>query len=303
MCEKIIITGASGFVGLNLSQYLQNHYFKIQPLSLRNNLWKNEIDFNGKAIIHLAGKAHDTKSTSEERQYFNVNTQLTVELYDFFLESNLEYFIYFSSVKAAADNVGGFLDESFTPNPKTPYGISKLKAEEYILSKLPKDDKKIIIVRPCMIHGKGNKGNLNLLYSVVRKGFPYPLASFLNKRSFLSIDNLNFMIGEILEKKEISSGIYNFADDEVLSTNEVVEIIARVLNRKPHLIKIPENFIRFFCKIGDLLHLPLNTENVKKLTENYCVSNDKIKKAIGVDKLPTSAKEGLIKTIASFIAK
>ena len=296
---KIIITGTTGFVGQNLSSYLQNAGNEVSSLSLRGD-WKNKLVLSGNVLIHLAGKAHDTKNTSDAKQYFNINTRLTIELYDLFLESNLDYFIYFSSVKAAADNVEGFLTENFTPNPKTSYGISKLKAEEYILAKLPTDNKKIIIVRPCMIHGEGNKGNLNLLYAIVKKGIPYPLASFLNKRSFLSIDNLNFIINKIIENKNINSGIYNFADDEVVSTNDLVRIIAKTLNKKAQLIKMPKSVIRFLCKIGDLVKLPLNTENVKKLTEDYCVSNKKIKEAIGIENLPRTANEGLIKTITSF---
>jgi nucleoside-diphosphate-sugar epimerase len=209
--SHISITGTSGFVGQNLSAYLTNHSFLVEPILLRNADWKSHLNSN--AIIHLAGKAHDTKNTSDSLEYFKVNTELTKELFNAFLENEISDFIYFSSVKAVADEVHDILFEDVEPNPKTPYGQSKLKAEEYILSKILPVGKRVFIIRPCMIHGPGNKGNLNLLYNVVQKGIPYPLAAFHNERSFLGIDNLNFLIKEILENKEIPSGVYNFSDD------------------------------------------------------------------------------------------
>lgn len=294
---SILITGASGFVGQNLSAYLTNHSFRLESASLRNSDWKNHL--NSDAIIHLAGKAHDTKNTSDASEYFKVNTELTKELFNAFLESKIKDFIYFSSVKAVADEVHDVLFEDVEPNPKTPYGQSKLKAEEYILSKILPADKRVFIIRPCMIHGPGNKGNLNLLYNVVKKGIPYPLAAFYNERSFLGIDNLNFLIKEILQNQEIPSGVYNFSDDEVLSTNQLIEIIGLVSDKKTWLIAIPKRIINGFAKIGDFIKFPLNSETVQKLTENYRVSNKKIKEAIGVEKLPNTAQQGFEKTIKS----
>ena len=301
MKSKIVLTGSSGFVGKNLSNYLSDHTFYVKPISLRNSNWKN--DFNGDAIIHLAGKAHDTKKASDASEYFKINTDLSTELFDAFLQSNIRDFIYFSSVKAVADEVPNVLNEEVIANPKTPYGISKLQAEEYILSKSLSEGKRVFIIRPCMIHGPGNKGNLNLLFNVVKKGIPYPLASFHNERSFLGIDNLNFLIKEILDNKEIPSGTYNFSDDEFLSTIDVVRIMSSVLNKKDKLIKIPKGLINSMAKFGDLIKLPLNSEAIQKLTENYRVSNQKIITAIGINKLPYTAQEGLEKTIKSFINK
>lgn len=294
---NIIITGATGFVGKNLSKFLKEKGYHIVPLSLRK-AW--ELDQNAEAIIHLAGKAHDTKNTSAEKEYFEINTELTKKLFKEFLNTTAQDFIYFSSVKATADTVEGFLDESHTSNPQTPYGKSKLEAEEFLLSQKLPENKRLFIIRPCMIHGPGNKGNLNLLYKFVQKGIPYPLAAFENKRSFLSIDNLNFLILEMLSNKNVGSGIYNFADDEVLSTNELVKLIANTSGKKEKLWKISSKLISATAKMGDVMNLPLNSERLKKLTENYWVSNQKIKNALGIAKLPVSASEGLKKTIKSF---
>ena len=298
---KIIITGTSGFVGQNLSKYLTFENFKIQSLSLRNEDWKSTLDTNANAIVHLAGKAHDTKNTSHSSEYFTVNTELTKQLFDVFLTSEIQDFIYFSSVKAVADTVENILYEDEIPQPKTPYGQSKLKAEEYILSHQIPKNKRVFIIRPCMIHGEGNKGNLNLLYNVVKRGIPYPLAAFDNERSFLSINNLNFLISNTLKNENIKSGIYNFADDDFVSTNQLVLIISRVINKKSKLLRVPKSIIKNIAKLGDVLKLPLNSEKLTKLTENYKVSNQKIKQALQLEKLPFTAEEGLKKTIKSFI--
>lgn len=310
---NILISGPNGFVGSNIANYLNQFNYKISGLSrdseqrnlvLSENFNWDELfplkEFGFNTMIHLAGKAHDLKKTSNEESYFIINTGLTKSLFDVFLQSNSQTFIYFSSVKAVADEVDGILTEDVIPDPQTAYGRSKLKAEEYLLAQKLPSNRRLIILRPCMIHGPGNKGNLNLLYKIVSKGIPYPLAAYENRRSFLCIDNLNFLIKEIIQNKEIASGIYNIADDESLSTNDLVKIISKASGKNARLWKIPKKLVVAISKIGDVLHLPLNSERLKKMTENYLVSNNKIKKALNINKLPLSAAEGLEKTIKSF---
>jgi nucleoside-diphosphate-sugar epimerase len=293
---KILITGASGFLGRNLISYLE-YQFEIECLN-RENIETASLNDN-EVIIHLAGKAHDLKKSSNPNEYYQVNFELTKNLYDAFLKSDAKKFIFISSIKAAADSVEGVLDENIIPNPQTHYGKSKLMAEQYIQSQPLPEGKSYYILRPCMIHGPGNKGNLNLLYKFVRKGIPYPLAGFNNKRSFLSIENLCFIINELITRDDIPGGIYQVADDEALSTNEVVLILATSLNVKPRLWKIPKKIILFLAKVGDRLHLPLTTERLNKLTESYVVSNQKIKNALNKE-LPLTAIEGLKITADSF---
>ena len=250
------------------------------------------------AIIHLAGKAHDTKNQSAADVYFKVNTGLTQKIYDYFLKSSAKKFVFFSTAKAAADRVDGVLTEDVVPSPVGPYGESKIKAEEYILSHMP-SDKDVYIFRPCMIHGPGNKGNLNLLYNVVKKGIPWPLGAFENRRTFTSIENICFAVNGVLTK-DVESGIYNMGDDEALSTNELIEEICKSLGKKAHIWKLPKGLMNGVAKIGGALHLPLDSERLRKLTENYISSNAKIKKALGVEKMPVSAREGLKITLQSF---
>ena len=160
-------------------------------------------------------------------------------------------------------------------------------------------EKQVYILRPCMIHGPGNKGNLNLLYGVVSKGIPWPLGAFENKRTFTSIDNLCFVVEGMLTK-DVESGIYHMADDEALSTNELIEVMCEAMGKKAHIWRINRKLMEGIAEVGTVLHLPLNRERLGKLTENYVVSNAKIKRALGIEQMPVRAKNGLIKTVHSF---
>ena len=195
---NILITGIHGFVGSNLVMALKSRHtlygldivatekdgviktFSWEDIKPESFSFQNFSKLD--AIIHLAGKAHDTKNQSAAQSYFDINTGLTQKIFDFFLQSSAKKFIFFSSVKAAADSVvGDILTEDVIPTPVGPYGESKIKAEEYIINKLTVDNgqltvtmqhdsaancqlstvhcqlnKQVYILRPCMIHGPGN---------------------------------------------------------------------------------------------------------------------------------------------------
>ena len=291
--KSIFITGSTGFVGKNVIKYF-NSKFNFFSFSKYN-----EINIKQDIVLHFAGKAHDLRNTANVQEYYFVNTELTREIFDNFLESDAKLFITLSTVKAVADKLDCELTELHKPNPIKHYGKSKLLAEEYILSKKIPAGKRIFILRPCMIHGPGNKGNLNLLYKIVSKGLPWPLGAFENKRSFCSIENLCFIINELIENEKIPSGVYNISDDEPISTNELIYLISVGQEKKPHIWNVPQSLIKLFSKLGDVLRLPLNTERLTKLTETYVVSNVKIKKAINKS-LPINTKDGLMKTFNSF---
>ena len=326
---NILITGVHGFVGSNLVKKLaqNNTVYGLDIVApekegVAKTFGWDDLD-NGSipaidAIIHLAGKAHDTRNKSAADVYFKVNTGLTQRIFDWYLANKTATkFIFFSTVKSAADYVpGNILTEECVPTPVGPYGESKIKAENHIIEKFAPaalsrpyhnfDDsdsvvagKQVYIMRPCMIHGPGNKGNLNLLYGVVSKGIPWPLGAFENRRSFTSVENLCFVIDGILNKA-VPSGIYHMGDDEALSTNELIQVICSALGKKASIWKLPKGLMNGISKVGGWLHLPLNPLRMQKLTENYVVSNAKIKAALGIEHMPVRAKDGLTETIRSF---
>lgn len=307
---NILITGISGFVGSNLVEYLSmTSNYKLYGLDIVQKdipgveqiyAWEklHEIP-NIDVLIHLAGKAHDTSNTSDPQSYFEVNTELTKKVYDWYLKSTATQFYFMSSVKAVVDTAVGVVEETVIPNPITAYGQSKFQAEEYLREHTELMGKQVYIFRPCMIHGPQNKGNLNLLYKIVSKGIPWPLGAFDNRRSFLSIENLCFVFMNFIEHKP-KGGLYHLADDDPLSTNTLIKILAEVQGRKARILSISQPLVKLFARLGDLLHLPLNTERLKKLTENYVVSNTKLNTAIGTS-LPVSSQEGLARTFKSFL--
>ncbi len=313
---RILITGVHGFVGSNLVSYLakDNMIYGLDIIAPekegvdRTFSW-DDLDAGRvppvDAIVHLAGKAHDTKNQAAAEVYFKVNRDLTIKIFDYFRgHPEIKKFIFFSTAKAAADKVEGVLTEEVVPSPVGPYGESKIAAEKYISESLKSDPERfagcgIYIFRPCMIHGPGNKGNLNLLYKVVSKGIPWPLGAFDNRRTFTSVENICFAVNGVLTK-DVPSGIYNMGDDEALSTNELIEEICKSLGKKSHIWKLPKGMMNGVAKIGGRLHLPLNPERLRKLTENYISSNAKIKEALGVEKMPVDAREGLKVTLESF---
>lgn len=313
---KILITGVHGFVGSNLVASLSKEH-EIYGLDIiapakegvvQTYSW-DDLD-EGRiakvdAIVHLAGKAHDTKNQAAAEVYFKVNRDLTIKIFDYFCKHpDIKKFVFFSTAKAAADKVEGILTEDVVPEPVGPYGESKIAAENYILNCMKKrlfqfEDRGVYIFRPCMIHGPGNKGNLNLLYNVVKKGIPWPLGAFDNRRTFTSVENICFAVNGVLTK-DVPSGIYNMGDDEALSTNELIEEICKSIGKKAHIWKLPKGLMNGMAKVGGFLHLPLDSERLRKLTENYISSNAKIKAALGVEKMPVDAREGLKVTLESF---
>lgn len=295
---KIVITGASGFVGKNLSRLFNENGDEVFPISLRKENW--ELPKTASAIIHLAGIEKDTGSASNHEEYFQVNSYLTEKVFQDFLTSDISDFIFISSIKAAADSSSEILTENAVPNPISPYGKSKLLAEQLILKYELPVSKRLIILRPCLIHGPEDTGNLKLLYKIAEKGIPYPFGKFENQRSYVSVDNLYFLMTKIIQNSQFKSGIYNVADDTSMSTNNLIELMYKTLGKNPRILNLPTSPIRFVAKVFKKVGVSLMEEKINKLTESFVVSNQKIKSELGIEKLPITAEEGLIKTIKSF---
>ena len=286
---KFLITGAYGFVGTNLCKYLAEKGHECLALDIpaakRDDVpyvsfytW-DELDKLPvvDAVVHLAGKAHDLKKVASEQSYFDINVGLTEKI---FAAAKTTRFIYFSSSKADANG--------------NAYGRSKLAAEQFL-------NGRAIVLRPAMIHGPGNKGNLNLLWGIARRGLPWPLAAFENKRSFTSIANICAAVEALCERGE--NGIYPIADDEMISTNRLIELIAETCGKRAKLWRVPKGVMRMVAKLGDVLHLPLNTERIVKLTEDSVVNNSHVKSQLGWNRMPIRAEEGLRRTLRSFLAQ
>ncbi len=312
---KIFITGVSGFVGSGLVVHLQyatgislyGHSRNPEGTKLKFKDCKIEIiphysaavfdDLDIDCVIHLAGIAHDLSNKYEPHDYYAVNFEGTRSVFEAFIKSDAKKFIFLSSIKACVDSSDEPVDEETPANPVSDYGKSKRLAEAFMEQQALSEGKNVYIFRPCMIHGKGNKGNLNALYRYVKSGWPYLFGAYSNHRSFLSDDNLNFIVQEFLENK-FPSGVYHLADDQPLSTNELIAVISSSLNRKPRIWNIPVSLIDPLSKLGSFFRLP--AERLKqKLTESMMVSTVKLKSVLRKP-LPVDSKTGLLNTLGSF---
>jgi nucleoside-diphosphate-sugar epimerase len=281
----VYITGYTGFIGQNLSHYLGEYVVGV-------NLRKHEplVFQKGAAVVHLAGKAHDLKKTSVAAEYFTVNTELTKKVFDAFLASEVGVFVFMSTIKAAeGKDVGA-----------SAYSQSKYQAEAYILAQKVPPGKRVYILRPVMVHGPGNKGNLNVLFGAVKRLGVWPLAAFENQRSFVSVENLCFVIKELIDHEKVASGVYAVADEEALSTNELVALAGEATGKKVVFWKVPKGLVILLAKLGDVLPLPLNSERLEKLSENAVVNASPLLKALGIKSLPLRTLAGFKKTFESF---
>lgn len=297
---KVTVLGPTGFVSKNLQNSLKPTY-DIWKVSLRKGFCINK-DYDSQVWINCVGKAHDFDGKATKEDFYYANFELVKVIYNEFINSNASLLIHISSIAAQEEFSSDIpLMEDAKCNPISLYGKSKREAEIWLMNQKIPANKKIIILRPPMIHGEGDKGNLRNLFNIVRYKIPNPFVSFKNKRSFISIDNFVFYIDQIIQKHNIlPSGIYNVCDDEGMSTNKIIEIIKEVKRFKLPNIYIPKFFVLVLAKIGDFVPIPINTNRLNKLTSNLLVSNSKIKNALAIDSLPLSAEEGMIKTIKSF---
>lgn len=298
---KIVLVGYTGFVGSSIlnSPLLAQHEFICLG---RSELSKSEFPekfYSADVLIYTVGVAHDIAGDIPDNIYYTVNVDLLKKVYNEYSKSSIKTFIYFSSIKVVADKASQAISESTVTNPQTIYGKTKLLAEQYILDSII-PSRRFYVLRPSMIHGPNNRGNLNTLFQYLAKGTPWIFNNFDNKRSFSSIKNVIFIINELLTNLKIESGIYNICDDEIISTNSIVEIYELVTKKKVLRINIPKIIIILIFKLNSRLGIKFNTLFLEKIVGNFVIDNSKIKKAVN-KKFPVNAREGLITTFESFL--
>ncbi len=297
---KIALTGSTGFVGRNLTTYFENEGHEIVPLKVRYEE-SDTFDFSGlavDAIVHAAGIAHDLKGKFAESEYEIHNTELTARLVASFIKSDIPDFFFISSIKAVADSSENVINEATPQHPTTAYGKSKFNAEQFIRSIRIPEGKRIFILQPTLMYGKGSKGNFRSMLTFVRWGLPYPLGAFTNRRSFLNVNNLAFVIASLMQRTDIAGGRFILSDDEEWSTVQLLRLIARMGDRHLITLSISPKIVRFFVKFADICRLPLNSRWLAKLTENYYVDNSKIKTVLDLEKMPYDMEAGLFEIFA-----
>jgi len=270
---SILVTGSSGFVGLNLISYLSKinnltvygsssstsikdskakHTFTNLKL-LSDTNWSNSLT-NIDCIVHCAARVHIMSDHNVDPlgEYRKINVEGTLNLAKQAQDAGVKRFIFISSIKVNGEktNKGNFFSSKNIPEPVDPYGISKMEAENQLMELTKDSSMEVVIIRPCLIYGSGVKGNFRSLFKLVKSRIPLPFRSLKdNKRSFLAIENLLDLIHICINHTEAKNKIFLASDDSDLSTSELLILISESLNIKLRLFNMPIIFIIFFTKL------------------------------------------------------
>jgi nucleoside-diphosphate-sugar epimerase len=240
--QKILVTGANGFIGKRFIEYNKER-FDITTLSVRDESYKI-FDFTGfDSIVHLAGKAHDM-DCKDDSEYFKVNVDITKTLATKAKAAGVKHFIYISSVKVYGKEDRGMITEKSECFPEDAYGKSKLQAEQF-LQTIQDENFKVAIVRPPMVYGAGVKGNMDRLIHLCKKKYPLPFGNIGNLRTMVFVDNLVEVLNAIIDYK--ADGIFIPGDKKPISTDALILMIKQSLGEKNNLISIPK-FLRKIIK-------------------------------------------------------
>lgn len=298
--KKILVTGASGFIGKILCDKLLKQGLYVRTLIRRNisgesdnvNLdltsdsFPNEICTNIDTVFHLAGKAHALAEVAQDiDEYRLINADATRKLLEAARQSGVKRFIYFSSVKAVGDGDRQPMDESINSSADTSYGQSKYAAEQLVLQGgyVPHP----VIIRPCMVYGNTEKGNLPRMIEAIRKGVFPPLPEVYNKRSMVHVEDVVQAAILAAEKPEAAGKVYIVTDGQPYSTRQIYDWIRECLGKPQSSLTMPLALLRAMAKVGDGIgklrgrRFMFDYDALEKLVGSAWYSSAKIERELG----------------------
>lgn len=290
--NKLLFTGASGFLGYNILPILYREYGVIHTMGLgqkddiKINLAKEIplLETHYDIVLHASGKAHVIPKTDEEKQaFYDVNYQGTINLCSGLEKVGVpKSFVFISTVAVYGCEFGELVTEDHPLNGDTPYAKSKIMAEEYLIEWCNKHGVILSILRPSLIAGTNAPGNLGAMVNGIRTGRYLSIADGRAKKSILMAQDIAHLL-PLLENK---GGIYNVCDSYNPSFGELEVSISKQLNKK-HPINIPYWIAKAMALCGDLLgnKAPINSLKLKKITESLTFSNEKARQELGWEPL------------------
>ena len=240
---KILVTGATGFIGSHLVPFLKNHHevstLNAREVSSTNHEWQRQID-DCEVLVHLAGRAHVSTNASDEQIYKTVNTELTETLAKQMARTSKHMIFVSTSVVYGEQSQKG---KTFVVGDQlqaiSPYATSKIAAEEALQRISLLNQLSYTIIRPPLVYGPGVKANFLSMLKWVRSGLPLPLGSARNLRSLVSVRNLSDLIENCATNTAAKNKIFNVSDDHDVSTTELLKTIAAAMDKPARLIKVP----------------------------------------------------------------
>ncbi|NQX96591.1 MAG: SDR family oxidoreductase [Flavobacteriales bacterium] len=261
MKPYLLITGASGFLGISLSEHLikssipfvaayrnapanqtVEHKYIIHSLDA-NTQWENGlIDIT--CVIHCAARAHimNDEKIDPLAEYRSVNSAGTLNLARQAAQAGVKRFIFISSIKVNGENTSD--SQPFTAaddlNPLDPYGVSKSEAEVQLLKLASETGMEVVIIRPPLIYGPGVKANFASLMNLVSKGLPLPFGCITkNKRSLVSVKNLVDLIITCIDHPKAANQVFLVSDDHDISTASMVKEMSIALGKPNRMLPLP----------------------------------------------------------------
>ena len=304
--RRIVITGASGFIGSHLVPALLHYHHEVACILEPGvgNAARGAQVFEGDivtgaeiskafagadAVVHLAARNHVVKETAKDplAEYRRVNVEGTLNVVRAATSSGVKCIVHLSSVKAIGEESDIVLDEGSPCTPKTPYGISKLESEEVLRTEATRACMRAVILRLPMAYGPRNKGNLPRMIRWAERGLPFPLFQPDNLRSMIYVENVVAGIVAVLKNPPAGVSTYILKDIEDHSTRVVYSAICEELGKKPHFLKVPTAM----TKLGGIL-----SDDIRKLSSSFRVSSAKIERETGFIP-PVSFEEGISRTV------
>lgn len=320
--KRVVVTGAAGFVGRAVCRSLVAAGYEVsgvyhrstpaQPIGGmtwvqgeglgRNADWRG-LFRGADYVVHAAAIAHrlDRNAPVSEEVYNEVNHLGTRQIVESSRDVGVKRVIYLSSIGAVLDASDILVDESTPSAPATPYGRSKRDGERALATALQGSATDWCILRPTLVYGQGNPGNMARLQKLVRSGFPIPLGAVQNRRSFLYLENLVSAIERVLESPGAARESFCVADDQILSTRELIAEIARACGASARLWSASPRTLARIGKTGDWLQRTIgrspgfDSNTIRKLTGSLPVSNQRLRERCGW-RAPFSVSEGLLAT-------
>jgi len=289
--EKLLFTGASGFLGYNIRPILEKSY-DVHTIGLTEdddikiNIAKEvpPINTHYDVVLHAAGKAHTVPKTEAEKQvFYDVNYQGTVNLCKALENAGIpKALIFISTVAVYGCEFGELIDESHPLEGDSPYAKSKIMAEEYLTKWCLDHHVRLGILRPSLLAGKNAPGNLGAMVKGIKKGYYMNIAGGKVVKSILMAEDIARLV-PLLEEK---GGVYNVCDTRQPSFGEISMSVAKQLGKgKP--LDIPYWLAWCLAKVGDLLgaKAPINSYKLEKMTKSLTFSNEKAKHELGWEPL------------------
>ncbi|HAT8368400.1 TPA: NAD-dependent epimerase/dehydratase family protein, partial [Legionella pneumophila] len=272
---KILITGATGFIGRSLVPALlsEGHDVRCAVLQLDSTLQAEQIVINNlevhtdwtdalrnvEIVIHLAARVHIMKeyATSSLDEYCKINSIATKNFVEQAVQNNVKRFIFLSTIKVHGEFSQNNLpfSEDCRTQPEDPYAKSKLYAEQFIQEICQNARMEFVILRPPLVYGPYVKANFLRILQLVDKKWPLPFGSIYNKRTFIYIDNLVSAISAVVSEPSAANQVYLVADDCSWSLTQLVQTLSRKMNTKLFLIPIPVQILIFLFKLCGLKNI------------------------------------------------